>query len=341
LNSKERLINAILRKEVDRIPTFEWSIDKNVINGILPDASEEDFIYKMNIDAFVVEVDYKKYEIAPGIFKNEWGVIERTTSETHTISAEGCIKNFNDLRKINPPDVKASYRFNTLEKMIKKHSGEKAIILRLNDVLSIPRNLLGYENLFINIATNPDFVKNLVDISAEYNIALAKEAVKKGAEIVFTGDDYAYDKGLLISPEAFNEIFYPGFKKVIKSFKDSGLLVIKHTDGNIWDIIDKLIEAGIDCLDPIDPTSGMDILSVKTKYGDKISIKGNVNCAYTLSLGTIEETIAETKKCIKDGTYKYKYGYILSSSNSIHSSVKPENYKVMLDTLMKYGKYPI
>lgn len=339
MNSEERLINAILRKEVDRIPTLEWSIDKKVINGILPGASEEEFIYKMNIDAFIAEVDYRKSEISPGVFKNEWGITEKVTPETHTISLEGCIKNMDDFKKIIPPDAKASYRFNTFEKMVKKHSGKKAIVLRLNDVFSIPRNLLGYENLFINIASNPDFIRNLVDMSAEYNIALAKEAVKKGAKIIFTGDDYAYSKGLLISPKAFNEIFYPGFKKVVKNFKYLGLLVIKHTDGNIWKIIDKLVESGIDCLDPIDPSSGMDIFSVKAKYGNRISIKGNVNCAYTLTFGTIEETIAETKKCIKDG--EYKYGYILSSSNSIHSSVKPENYKAMLDTLMEYGKYPI
>lgn len=72
MNSEERLINAILRKEVDRIPTLEWSIDKKVINGILPGASEEEFIYKMNIDAFIAEVDYRKSEISPGVFKNEW-----------------------------------------------------------------------------------------------------------------------------------------------------------------------------------------------------------------------------------------------------------------------------
>ena len=153
-------------------------------------------------------------------------------------------------------------------------------------MFSIPRNLLGYENLFINIASNPNFIRNIIDMSAEYNIALAKEAVKKGAKIIFIGDDYAYSEGLLISPKAFNEIFYPGFKKVVKNFKDLGLLVIKRTDGNIWEIIDKLVESGINCLDPIDPSSGMDIFSVKAKYGNRISIKGNVNCAYTLTFGT-------------------------------------------------------
>lgn len=339
MNSEERIINAIMRKEVDRIPTFEWTIDKKVIEKMIPGADEEELVYKMNLDAFVVEVDYMKEEIEPGLFKDEWGKIEKFSGESHSVSAGSLINTMDDFKKLTPPDAKAQSRFKTFEKMLKKHFGKKALVLHLNDVFSIPRNLMGYENLFINIAANPNLVKALVDMSADYNIELAKQAVKKGAKIIFTGDDYAYDKGLLISPKAFDEIFYPGFKKVVKGFKEAGLLVIKHTDGDIWNIIDKLVDSGIDCLDPIDPTGGMDILRVKERYGDKISIKGNVNCAYTLSFGTVEETVKETMQCIKDGGPGY--GFILSSSNSIHSSVKPENYKAMLETLAEYGNYPI
>ncbi len=339
MDSVERVARALQRKEVDRIPTFEWSIDKKVIEGIIPGANEEEFIYKMGIDAFVLEVDYKKEELEPGVFRDEWGKIERSTGEAHTISSEGCIKTMQDFKNYHPPDPQALHRFNTIERMAEKHKQKKAIIVRLNDVFSIPRNLLGYEDLFINIASNPDLVKGLIDMSVEYNTTLAKEVVKRGVKIVFTGDDYAYDKGLLISPKSFNELFYPGFRKVIKNFKDLGLIVIKHTDGDIWQILDQLVDSGIDCIDPIDPSGGMDIVTVKKKYGDRVAIKGNVDCAHTLSFGSIGEVIAETKKCIKDGGPGF--GYILSSSNTIHSSVKPENYKAMLDTLKEYGSYPI
>ena len=292
----------------------------------------------MDLDAIVVELDYKKVEVEPGIFKNEWGSIEKFTSEAHSIS-EGCIKTVEDLNSYKPPNPQAPYRFKTLDDILSKHSREKAIILHLNDVFSIPRNLLGYEHLFMAIASDPRLVKGLVDLSVEINLKLAKEAVKRGVKIIFTGDDFAYDQGLLISPKSFNEVFKPGFVKVIKGFKDLGLYVIKHTDGNIWSIIDMIVDSGIDCLDPIDPSAGMDILTVKRKYGNKIAIKGNIDCAQTLPFGTREEVIEETKKCLHDGALGW--GYILSSSNSIHSSVKPENYVVMLETLKEYGKYPI
>jgi len=338
MNSEQRVINTLQRKEVDRIPTFEWSFDKKFIESIYPGHSEDDFIDKFSIDAVIVELYYKKEEIKPDVFKHEWGNIIKFSKEFHAIS-EGCIKTEDDFKKFNPPQALAPGRFDPFERAKLIHGGKRALIIHLNDVFSIPRNLLGYENLFINIATNPNFVKELVDMSAEFNLALAKEAARRGAKIVFTGDDYAYDKGLLISPKSFDEIFYPGFLKVIKGFKELGLLVIKHTDGYIWPIIDKLIDSGIDCLDPIEPKAGMSLSEVKKKYGDRIAIKGNVDCSDTLTFGKVDEVIEETKKCIKDAGEGY--GYVLSSSNSIHSGVKPENYIAMIRTLREFGNYPL
>jgi uroporphyrinogen decarboxylase len=104
-------------------------------------------------------------------------------------------------------------------------------------------------------------------------------------------------------------------------------------------IIDIIMDSGIDCIDPIDPVAGMSLAHIKKTYGDRVSIKGNVDCANTLVYGSVEETIEETKNCIR--TAAPGGGYILSSSNTIHASVKPENYLAMLDTLKKYGNYPI
>ena len=98
-----------------------------------------------------------------------------------------------------------------------------------------------------------------------------------------------------------------------------------------------IVDSGFDCLDPIDPIAGMDLQKVKTDYGDRITLKGNVDCSATLSFKTEKETIEETKKCLEIAMPGG--GYILSSINSIHSAVKPENYTAMLDTLKKFGKY--
>jgi uroporphyrinogen decarboxylase len=103
----------------------------------------------------------------------------------------------------------------------------------------------------------------------------------------------------MISPVQFRDIIYPGLKAVMGGNKNLGLLTIKHTDGNIKPLIDMIIDSDIDCLDPIDPLAGMDLKLIKKMYGDKISVKGNVDCAHTLTFKSIEETVEETKQALK------------------------------------------
>jgi uroporphyrinogen decarboxylase len=141
----------------------------------------------------------------------------------------------------------------------------------------------------------------------------------------------------MVSPQKFREVFYPELKRVTTGYKELGLLVIKHTDGNIMPILDMIIDSGFDCIDPIDPIAGMDLKQMKDDYGDKVCLKGNVDCSQTLSFKTESETIEETKSCLNIAMPGG--GYILSSSNSIHSAVKPQNYLAMIDTLKKFGKY--
>ena len=113
--------------------------------------------------------------------------------------------------------------------------------------------------------------------------------------------------------------------------------MIKHTDGNLWPIMDMIVDSGIDCLDPIDPKGGMSIPEVKAKYGDRIALKGNVDCADLLTFGSVEETVEATKQTLREGMPGG--GFIISSSNSIHSGVKPENYAAMMRTVREFGGY--
>jgi uroporphyrinogen decarboxylase len=107
----------------------------------------------------------------------------------------------------------------------------------------------------------------------------------------------------------------------------------------LWPIIDSIVDAGIDCLDPIDPIAGMDLAEVKAKYGTRIALKGNVDCSHLMTLGTPAQVAEATRRALRQGAPGG--GFILSSSNSIHSSVKPENYLAMLSTLKENGSYPL
>ncbi len=337
LTGEERIMRVLSRQLPDRVPHFEWYIDKEIIEALSPGSDYEKFCYEMEIDAICVDVDFDKEILESGMIRDEWGMIKKDTGESHTYPVDGPVRTIQDAEKYMPPDPLKPGRYKSIERVIKEHSGKKALILHLNDVLSIPSRLMPFEDFLIKLYEEPELIKVLISMSVDINLEMAKEAVKRGIKIVYTGDDFAYNSGPMMSPQIFRDIFYPELKRVVKGYKELGLLVIKHTDGNINPILDMIVDSGFDCLDPIDLIAGMDLQKVKTDYGDRIALKGNVDCSATLSFKNKKETIEETKKCLEIGMPGG--GYILSSSNSIHSAVKPENYAAMLDTLKKFGKY--
>jgi uroporphyrinogen decarboxylase len=293
----------------------------------------------MGHDAVLVDPIFTKERAGENRWRSEWGYVTQDTPEEHGIEVESPIKSLADFERYTPPDPHAPGRFAAVEAALEQYRGRKAVIVHLNDIFSLPRYLMGMQELLMAIVTEPEVVRVLVEMSVTVNLELAKGVAARGAKIVYTGDDYAYNKGPLMSPRHFREFFYPGLCRVMRGFKELGLYVIKHTDGNLWPILDMIIDSGIDCLDPIDPQAGMDLGEVKAKYGHRVALKGNVDCAQTLTFGTPEEVVQATKEALSKGMPGG--GFILSSSNSIHSAVKPENYAAMLQTWREFGQYPL
>jgi uroporphyrinogen decarboxylase len=339
LTSVERVLRVLRREEPDRIPHFEWIIDRKVRDGICPGADFEEFTVRMGLDAILTGPDFRKEPVGPNRFRNEWGTILEYTAEEYGYPVGGPIKCLADFEQYQPPDPHAPGRFASLDRVVKRYKGALAIGFHLNDVLSVPRNLMGFEALMAAFGSEPELVRALVDLSVRVNLELAKEAAHRGADFVWTGDDYASTERPFISPRMFREMLYPSLKRVVGGFKELGLPVIKHTDGNITPLLDMIVDSGIDCLDPIDPLAGLDIGQLKRQYGSRLALKGNVDCAHTLTFGAEQQVVEETKAVIRKAAAGG--GFILSSSNSIHSGVKPGNYLAMWNAVRMYGKYPI
>jgi uroporphyrinogen decarboxylase len=340
LSGEERILRVLARQEPDRVPHFEWSIDRKVRTALVPGCRTlNEFAQKMGLDAVLADPDFSKQAAGPGRWRSEWGYTIQESEEEHGVEVESPIATIEDFQRYTPPDPHAPARYASVEKSLAEFGGRKAVIVHLNDVFSIPRYLMGYERLLMSIAAEPELVAALVKLSVDINLEMAKEVASRGVKIVYTGDDFAGDTGPLMSPAHFRALFFPGLCRVMRGYKELGLLVIKHTDGMIWPLADMIVDSGIDCLDPIDPMAGMDLAEVKAKFGSRVALKGNVDCSHLMTLGSPAEVTEATKTALRVGAPGG--GFILSSSNSIHSSVKPENYLAMLTTLQEHGRYPI
>ena len=337
MNCRERVLTALQRGIPDQVPTFEWEVDDLALAALAPGGDLFDFVERMDLDAVAIFADEHKRNLSERVYIDEWGVTKVKTEEYYPVPIDAPLKDPGDLASLQIPDPCSDWHFETLSKAVERFGGKRAVIFRAQDAYSIPRYLRGVEALMMDFILQPDLLRELVEIAVAYNSALARRAVELGADAIFTTDDYADNRGPMMSPRHFREFLLPGLTRIVQAIHESGVPVIKHTDGNVRPILEDLISAGVDCLDPLDPLGGMTLEELKPRTAGRVCLKGNVNIAGALSLGTAPEVRAETLACLRAGMPGG--GYVLSTSNSVMGSVKPENYVAMLETLRSYGRY--
>jgi uroporphyrinogen decarboxylase len=169
------------------------------------------------------------------------------------------------------------------------------------------------------------------------NMRIVQRAIRAGAEVIILGDDYAANNGPLFSPAIFRDLVKPRLAKMVAMIHDEGAMVIKHSDGNIYPILEDIVETGPDGINPVEPVAGMDLKTVKRLVGDRVCITGNIDCAHLLPHGTPEEVRDSVRQAIGDAGEGG--GYIVTSSNSIHSSCRPENLVAMVKAVHEFGAY--
>jgi len=345
MTGAERMFTTLHLKEPDRVPVYEGP-NRNIRETVLgPGSTAHDAIEHFDLDG--VGMDDRSTPVWRGenldasglFFKNQWGTINRVTSESLPHPVEGAIKSEKDLDTWQPPDPDDPRRYQFLKEIVKRYKGQRAIIASFQDPFNVANEVRGASNHYMDFVRNPELVDRLSGLIRDYYLRYITNCIEIGADIIHITGDYATTKWPMLSREHFVRHVIPVLKSLVDHARNLGVYATKHTDGNIMPIIDLIIDAGIQGLHPIDPVAGMDLGVVKKQYGDCICLMGNVNCAYTLTWGTIEEVGGEVKRCIQQAAPGG--GYILMSSNSIHSAVKPENYVEMIRACREYGQYPI
>ena len=93
----DRVMRVLRGEEPDRIPHFEWVVDKKVRDAICPGCSMEEFTVRMELDAMLTAPDYTSSQVGPNRFKNEWGIVVEKGEEQHSTVVETVIKTPEDL----------------------------------------------------------------------------------------------------------------------------------------------------------------------------------------------------------------------------------------------------
>jgi uroporphyrinogen decarboxylase len=196
----------------------------------------------------------------------------------------------------------------------------------------------GTEQFLTDIASDPPLARALADKMAAHLAAVGVEQLRRW-NLFETGiwiyDDMANNMGPMFSPESFERIFLPGYQHMIRTLKAAGArYVFLHSDGNVNPILDMLVDAGIDGLNPLEPRAGMDAVKLRKKY-PRLILVGGMDNTETFIHGPIAQIEADAKRIIDLG----REGGLAIGTHSISPETPREHVLAYHRVCQRYGDF--
>jgi uroporphyrinogen decarboxylase len=360
---RDRCISALKREEPDFVPLFEFGIETPIVEWVLgrrlpmTSASSsqntrikaEDLVHvyetlgldmiTVTDDAFISETGKPRWKDAT-TFVNEFGQVWKVDQAKSTeFYIGGDIQLSDDME---PPmlDPLAPGRSDFAKEVVRvAHKKDMAVTANVRGGFSAGYLGCGMENFFVGMLRYPAQVRTLILTFANFWTEVSKQLIDIGIDVIGIADDLADKNGPFVSPGVWRSLVKPGLEQLAREVKKRGGLVFFHSDGNLNPVLDDIVGIGFDGLHSMEPVAGMDIGLIKKRYGDKLCLLGNVDCSHTLCVASISEVAEETRNVIKQASPGG--GHILTSSNSLHSGVRLENYLTMVVTARRLGRYPL
>jgi uroporphyrinogen decarboxylase len=153
---------------------------------------------------------------------------------------------------------------------------------------------------------------------------------------MYNCSDYCFNQGPFLSPAQFERFIHPFLRRQTQALRGEGAYVVKHTDGNIWPILDMLLDCGPHCIHSVDPIASMDLGALKRRTSGRCALMGNVNSAL-LHAGDRAGILKSARQALKQGMQSP--GYIFSTCNSVFEGIALEDYRLMLGVRDEMGSY--
>jgi len=196
----------------------------------------------------------------------------------------------------------------------------------------------GEAQFLMDMAADPDFARAIVEKVCDHITAVGVEALRRTGlhgNGIWIYDDMAGNAGPMFSPKTFEQVLLPAYRRMIATYKGAGArYVLLHSDGDIRPLLDMLIDAGIDGLNPLERRAGMDIVRMRGDY-PRLILTGGMCNTDTLLRGPVERIRAETREIIELG----KGGGVVIGTHSISPEIPLDHYVAYREACEEYGDF--
>ncbi len=229
---------------------------------------------------------------------DEWGAVWENIGDMNLGEVKDFpLKDWEDFDKLNIPDIHDPKRWSHLVN-IREQAGDKFMLANGITLFERVHFLRGLENTWMDIYDHPDKLGNLVDILVEMGLSAIEKFAKLGADGYIFPDDWGLQNRLMISPDAWREIWKPRYARIFKAVHNAGMLAFLHCCGYIIDILDDLIEIGLDVIH-MDQQENMGLKLLGERFGGRITFFSPVDIQNTMVNGTLDEIRAYCRKMVK------------------------------------------
>jgi len=334
-------------EEPDRVPLTDHIYMPRSLEGVLGKLgvrvdTPEEYVkvhHILGLDLIAAfSASFPMAHVEKKIYVDEWGVKWKVVGDMSWY-LEGTLKTSEDVENFVTPNPNQVERYKPAEEIVRLVGGDLAIGAVVGGPFTQSWSSMGFQTFVKMLYTNQNVIRKFVEKVTDFSIELGKGFIDRGVDAIWIPDDMGYVHGPMLSPELFRKFITPSLKKMVTTFKSRGAKVLMHNDGQLMSIMDDLVDAGIDAIHPLERAAGMSLKTMKSKYGGKLTLIGNVNSKTVLQYGSFNEIKKQVLECLRIAASGG--GYILSSDHSIHDGIPSANVKIMFEVARKYGKYPI
>jgi uroporphyrinogen decarboxylase len=271
---------------------------------------------------------------------SDYGLMSRPVGFYHFLKFIHPLRNAETLDDIDAypwPDFTDECRYSHLKDEIKEAHDQGFFVPSFaGHTFETAWELLGFEKWFEDILCNPDIPDAVLERITVDNCMMARRVAEAGADMLTLGDDVGMQDRLMMKPEIWRKYLKPRLARIIQAARDvvPNMPVWYHSDGNISDIIDDLIEVGVTVLNPVQPEC-LDLKWVKDRYADKLAFWGTIGTQSTMPWGTPDDV----RNTVKDMIELFGPGLLLAPTHVLEPEVPWENVLAFFDGIEKYGNY--
>lgn len=328
MNGRERIVAALEGRGPDRIPRVYTPVPGWLHN--FPGVMER-------LEArYPQDVVPNGYRLPPGAtsgdpfavgeYIDEWGCV--FTNVQAGIIGEvktPLIQSYTDLDSFKPPMHLTQLNYDEIQRTCEAATGFTMSGLPLQPFERM-QFLRGTENLYMDLALQPADVLRLRDFVHEFNLAYLEAWCRTSCDCVFIADDWGTQQSTLIHPQMWRDMFKPLYRDYINRAKSAGKYVYMHSDGMIIDLIEDLIELGLDAINA--QVTCMDMSELHRRYAGRITFWGQMDRQHMLCFGTTDNARQHARDFYRQ--LKSPEGGNVVCQMHIEPTARPENVEAVL-----------